>query len=212
MTRLIRTDMKLFYTPSSPYALCVRILIAELNIGEAIEWFETHPFDNQAEFVKYSPLLKVPCLVVTGDDGTDEVISDSEVICDYLDANITGGELFNSIYADWRLKSFYSICSGLMDASVARRIEMARKADDSSSAFWLERHTQAIHHGLKNIEQRLALMPEAFSILQINLLSGLAYLDFRHSDIDWRAAYPKLAEFEQQFKSRPCVSSQQLSD
>ncbi len=199
--------MELYYTKSSPYANCVRMVITEMGIETQVNMIESHPFKNEAAFLQATPLGKVPCLV----DGAESIV-DSEVICDYLDANFTGGTLFNPIYADWRLKSLYSICSGLMDSLVARRIEITRSKDGTQSIFWLDRHTEAIIRSLAYIENRQSLFPEDFSILQINLMSCLAYLDFRHQDISWRERFPQLANFECEFKTRPCVLLNQLSD
>lgn len=199
--------MQFYYTKSSPYANNVRMVIAELGIEAQINFIETHPFADHDEFINASPLGKVPCLVDAG-----EAIADSEVICDYLDANYTGGILFNPIYADWRLKSFYSICSGLIDVCVARRIELVREMEGTKSEFWRKRHNQAIQRTLNHISNRLEILPDDFTILHINLLSLLAYLDFRHPDILWRDNYPQLNLFYQDFSSRPCFTNNPLSD
>lgn len=198
--------MQLYYTKSSPYANCVRMVIAEIGIEEQIDLIETNPMDNQVEFLKASPLGKVPCLLDAG-----ESIMDSEVICDYLDANYTGGTLFNAIYADWRLKTFYSMVSGLMDTCVARRVEQLRDQEGIKSDFWWQRYNDAINRTLAEIETRLALMPEEFTILHINLLSCLAYLDFRHSDIVWRKEFSGLVDFYSAFATRPCFTNNTLS-
>jgi len=199
--------MQLFYTKSSPYANCVRMVISELGIQDAITMTISHPFDNADNFLKANPLGKVPCLI-----GDGESIVDSEVICDFLDANYTGGTLFNPVYADWRLKSLYSVCSGLIDSLVARRIEASREKDGQKSNFWWQRHSLAVTRTLAYMEEKLALMPEEFCILHINLASALAYLDFRHSDIDWRQNCPGLQQFYAEVSQRPCVLQNQLTD
>lgn len=183
------------------------MLITEIGIQDSVEMIEAHPFNNDEVFLEANPLGKVPCLVDSG-----ESIVDSEVICDYLDANTTGGELFNLIYADWRLKSLYSVCSGLMDTLVARRIEFMREKDGLKSDFWWQRFEASIARVLAYIQTKLDIIPADFSILHINLMSALAYLDFRHQDIDWRSDYPQLAEFYHSHKTRPCFSENALTD
>jgi len=183
------------------------MVISELGLVDNIELVESHPFDNNDDFLQVSPLGKVPCLEADG-----ESIQDSEVICDFLDASFTGGELFNTIYADWRLKSLFSVCSGLMDSLVARRIEIVRAGDGTQSEFWLKRHTDAILRGLAAIESKLELLPDDFSILHINLLSCLAYLDFRHQDLDWRTEPAAIKAFYDEFSARPCFADNLLSD
>ena len=191
--------MKLYYTKSSPYAACVRASIAELKAENQIEFCECHPFDDEKDFLQANPLGKVPCLI---DDG--QSILDSEVICDYLDANISGGLLFESIYADWRLKTFYSICSGLIDSSVYLRIEAMRDKEGLKSDFWWQRHLSAIKRTLIEVEKRLELLPDNFTIIHISLYCALAYLDFRHPEIDWRENRKELTAFFESVKDRDC--------
>lgn len=199
--------MQLFYTKSSPFALCVRVVVSELELAEKMELIESHPFDNHPDFLAANPMGRVPCLL-----GDGESIIDSEVICDFLDASFTGGSLFNAIYADWRLKSLYSMCSELMNVSVSRRIEFIRDQDGIKSDFWWQRQTQAIERTLTYIANKLTLFPEDFSILHVNLMSGLAYLDFRHQDIDWRTLEPALSNFYDLWKERQCFKDNSLSD
>jgi len=177
--------MQLYYTQSSPYANCVCMLITELAIQNQIDMIISHPFDNQESFLQASPLGKVPCLI-----NGQETVGDSQVICDYLDANYNNGDLFNPIYADWRLKTFYSICYGAIDLSVARRIESLREKEENHSIFWQQRQNQGIQGGL----------------------SLLGYLNFRHTDIEWDKQYPSLSQFYEQFKARASIAQNLFSD
>ena len=198
--------MKLYYTKMSPYAHRVRMVISEIGVEQQIELIDAHPFNNTQSVLEANPLGKIPCLL--SDDGA---ILDSEVICDYLDATTTGGQLFNAVYADWRLKTLYSICSGLMDAIVARRMEFMREEEGSKSEFWWQRFNDAITRTLTEIESKLPIFPEDYCILHINLLSSLAYLNFRHQDIDWRKNHPALAEFFDQHSQRESFINNPLS-
>ncbi|MBV1908938.1 MAG: glutathione S-transferase N-terminal domain-containing protein [Kangiellaceae bacterium] len=197
--------MKLFYTKSSPYAACVLATIAELKAEHLIELVESAPFENAPEFILSNPLGKVPCLI---DEGMP--ILDSEVICDYIDANISGGLLFEDIYANWHLKTFYSICSGLIDASVNLRIETLRDQEGIKSEFWWQRHSEAIERTLLEIETRLSTLPEKFSIIHIAIFCALGYLDFRHPHIKWRENRLGLVEFYDSIQSRECFSNLKL--
>ena len=199
--------MHLFYTKSSPYANSVRMVITALGVGSEIEMIEAHPFQDHPQLLQANPLGKVPCLVDNG-----ETILDSEVICDYLDANISGGQLFNPVYADWRLKTFYSVCSGLIDASVARRIEFLRDKEGLKSAFWWQRQSDAIGRTLDYLAARLSLLPEAMCVLPIQLMAALGYLDFRHSDINWREQSPALAAFFEANKTQGWYLDNPFSD
>lgn len=183
------------------------MLITELAIQNQIDMIISHPFDNQESFLQASPLGKVPCLI-----NGQETVGDSQVICDYLDANYNNGDLFNPIYADWRLKTFYSICYGAIDLSVARRIESLREKEENHSIFWQQRQNQGIQGGLNFIQSQLSLLPQDFSILHIALMSLLGYLNFRHTDIEWDKQYPSLSQFYEQFKARASIAQNLFSD
>ncbi len=191
--------MKLYYTKSSPYAACVRAIISELKISNQIDLIESLPFDNNDELLKINPLGKIPCLV-----DNDLVVLDSEVICDYLDANFNSGKLFEPIYADWRLKTYYSISSGLIDASVNLRIETMRDKEGVKSDFWWKRFISAIERTLTEIENRLDILPDSITAIHINIYCVLAYIDFRHPDLNWRMKNPQLADFFETMQNRPC--------
>lgn len=191
--------MIIYYTKSSPYAACVRSTCVALNIAANIDWRESQPFDNQEALLESNPLGKVPCLVVDG-----EAIYDSEVICDYLDATTCGGLLFEKIYGDWRLKTFYSLCNGLIDISVNRRIEVLRDQEKIKSDFWWERYNNALERSLAEANKKLTLLPDDLSIIHITLFNALAYLDFRHPDVKWREAHENLKIFHEQLKTQDC--------
>ena len=199
--------MKLYYTKSSPFSACVRAVISEHNAENSVQLVDSHPFDNNEDFLALNPLGKVPCLV----DYDLGAIFDSEVICDFLDATISGGILFENIYADWRLKTLYSLCSGLMDASLNLQVESLREIDGLKSDFWFNRHHDAINRSLIEIENRLPLLPENFTIIHLTIVCALQYLDFRHPSIKWRMERQSLVSFYKSFENRECFEFSKLS-
>ena len=199
--------MKLYYTKSSPFAACVRAVISEHSAESMVQLVDSHPFDNNEDFLALNPLGKVPCLI----DYDLGAVFDSEVICDYLDATISGGILFENIYADWRLKTFYSLCSGLMDASFNLQAESLREKDGLKSDFWYERHQAAINRSLIEIENRLPLLPENFTIIHLTIVCALQYLDFRHPSIKWQTERKALLSFYNHIKDRECFKFSKLA-
>ena len=195
--------MKLFLTNSSPFAACVRATISELKADHLFEFCESLPFDNDVELLKANPLGKIPCLI--DDEGV--YISDSEVICDYIDANISGGLLFEDIYANWHLKTFYSICCGLMDTSVNLRIESVRDEQGIKSDFWWQRYNHAIERTLDDINNRLSSLPEKFTIIHIAIFCAIGYLEFRHPDIKWQKGRDNLVDFYNRLTKRPSLKN-----
>jgi glutathione S-transferase len=77
---------KLISFPLCPYVQRAAIALAEKGVP-----FERVDIDlaNKPDwFLKLSPLGKVPVLVVTLDDGSEEVLFESQVIAEYLDETI----------------------------------------------------------------------------------------------------------------------------
>ena len=194
--------MELFYTKASPYANCVRILCSELGKEKDFRWIQTHPFENNPEFIAASPLGKVPCLVVDG-----ESIFDSEVICDYIDQRFADGQMHAEIKENWALGTSFSLIAGLMDIAVARRLEALRMEEGKGSTFWWERQTSALERGLLSLQDKLELFPLDFSQLHINLACMLGYLDFRHPQLDWRSDAPELSNYFDELQQRPSIKA-----
>ncbi|AOS95721.1 putative GST-like protein YibF [Microbulbifer aggregans] len=200
--------MKLFLTHSSPYARSARIILRESNLLEQVQETESHPFSNDPDFLTANPLGKVPCLVT--DDGHG--IMDSEVICAYLDRELGDGRLGKALEKDWQLRTYYSVCSGLIDTLVLLRIEKGREHDGLRSEFWWQRYQDAIRRTLDYLEQQAALLPGELSLAHINLAATLGYLDFRHAEIDWRNNHKRLAEITASLEQRQAFRDTTLRD
>lgn len=200
--------MKLYFTPASPYARSARIVLREHRLEDRLREELSHPFDNAGDFVKANPLGKVPCLAL--DSG--ESIVDSEVICAYLDRELGDGRLSRALDGDWELKTFYSVCSGLTDTLVLLRQEKAREQEGLRSDFWWRRYQDAIARTLDYLEERADQLPEPLNLAHINLACALAYLDFRHGDIDWRGGHPQLAALVERLESRDSFAATALHE
>ena len=85
------SNMKLFFSPTSPYVKKVLISAFELNLADQIELLpaKTSPVLRDQSVVAKNPLGKIPTLIVA--DG--RALFDSRVICEYLN-DIANGHLF----------------------------------------------------------------------------------------------------------------------
>lgn len=198
--------MKLFYSTASPYARTAQILLREVKLDPTEIEIQTHPFDNNAEFLKANPLGKVPCLITDNDEG----IFDSEIICQYLDAEFNQGNLWQPVQSSWSLRTTYSLISGLLDLAVARRQEIMRNSDGLKSEFWWQRFNDGLRRGFEELENRIVLMPDGFNLLDINLACLIDYMAFRHSDLDCIGSHT-MSRF-QLFQNRPSIKQTQPSD
>jgi len=72
--------MRLFYTPTSPYAKIVRVVILELGLSDRIQLEIVSLRDRHSELLKYNPIGKVPTL----ETNDQFILVETELICRYL--------------------------------------------------------------------------------------------------------------------------------
>jgi glutathione S-transferase len=180
--------MKLHHSPASPYVRKVMACAIARGLDGRIETVATNPHVSPADLLADNPLSKVPALVA--DDGT--AIYDSPVICEYLDTLGDAAPLFPAIGTADRLHAqvMHATADGILDAAVARRLNMPHPQDDGRRAFDA-RQKAAVDRALDVLE---AAPPEGLDdIGAIAVGCALGYLDFRFAAEPWREAHPKLA-------------------
>ena len=195
--------MKLHHSPASPYVRKVMACAIARGLDGRIEKVATNPHVSPADLLADNPLSKVPALVA--DDGT--AIYDSPVICEYLDPLGDAPALFPPTGAPARLMAqvMHATADGILDAAVARRLQMAHPQDDGRKAFDA-RQKAAVERALDVLEKN---PPKALSdIGEIAVACALGYLDFRFGNEPWRATHPRLAAwFEQVSKLAPIAQT-----
>ncbi|MEW5249804.1 glutathione S-transferase [Microbulbifer discodermiae] len=200
--------MKLFYTNASPYARSVRIVLREYGLEERVGETISHPFDDAPEFLASNPLGKVPCLTL--DDG--QAIVDSEVICAYLDRVMGSGRLGGILESDWALRTYYGVCSGLIDTLVLLRQEKVREQQELRSDFWWQRYQNAISRTLDYLNRHSQRLGDTLSLAHINLACALDYLNFRHPEINWRNAHGALVRLADDLEQRTSFQATRLQE
>ncbi len=195
--------MKLLYSDASPYARMARVVVHFLALGDKIELQIVNPFENTPELITSNPLGKIPCLVFN--DGCS--IYDSEVIMRYLDKKFGRDQLFPKV-VDWQFSADFSLLKGLVDSTVGLRQEQMREDEDTNvrSPFWTARFRTAINQTLSCIEVQKNYLFESLNInaCTVALVCALDYIDFRHSEIKWKAENPNLAKWHSEAKQLEC--------
>jgi glutathione S-transferase len=180
--------MKLHHSPASPYVRKVMACAIARGLDGRIEKVSTNPHVSPADLLADNPLSKVPALVA--DDGT--AIFDSPVICEYLDTLGDAPALFPPTGSAARLRAqiLHATADGILDAAVARRLNMPHPQDEGRRAFDA-RQKAAVDRALAVLE---ADPPQGLSdIGAIAVGCALGYLDFRFAAEPWRDAHPRLA-------------------
>lgn len=186
--------MKLFFNIASPYARRVIVTAHEKGLIGRIEMREIDPWSDPAELHAATPVGKVPALVT--DAGA--LITESALICEYLDGEGDGPSLLGSNGMMPRMRA--ALAQGLIDAAFAIVIE-GRRPVDRQWPVWVDRQRRAIDR----ILPRAAVQADRFDLGDIALASGLAYLDFRLPDIGWRGAHPHLGDWLDGVNRRPSM-------
>ncbi|MBT5432318.1 MAG: glutathione S-transferase N-terminal domain-containing protein [Alphaproteobacteria bacterium] len=192
--------MKLYQSPSSPFARKVLVAAHERGIADQIEFALMAGIRN-GELAADNPLAKVPSLVL--DDGT--AIYDSLVIVSYFDGLGAGPALIPSDpAARTTVLVRHALANGMMDAAVASVMETRRPDDKIWPDFIQDQHGK-VTRGLDTLEGDVAAMGDDVDISTLSVACALGYIDFRLGDMGWRNGRPALAAWYEGFAKRPSM-------
>lgn len=193
--------MKLFYSPTSPYARKCRVIAIEKGVAARVEIVAASPMTDPPALHAANPLGKVPALVLP--DG--RCIVDGRVICDYLD---TLGDTPRLIPADVAARidcrTREALADGISDAAFSRTMERLRPEAQRSpewNARWTNAILRTIAHFNANIPNR-----QQPDLGDIALACALDYVDFRHADLGWDAKAPALRAWLTGMLARPSLA------
>ena len=192
--------MRLHSTITSPYARKVWVVVQEKGLADRIERVPTNPHVD--EYLRQdNPLCRVPTLL--RDDGS--ALFDSPVICEYLDQLGGAPFLFPASGEErWTALRLQAVGDGLLDANLARRMEVIRPQSEQSPA-WIARQLKGIEAACAWLEKRLADFGEALTIGHVAVGCALGYFGVRFPDDGWRDRFPDLASWHAGFDARPSM-------
>lgn len=193
--------MKLWMSPTSPYARKVRIVLREKNIACA----EAAPADEAVDIGSKNPLAKIPTLEL--DDGT--LLFDSVVIVEYLDALsssnrlIPGGALDRAIVRRWE-----ALADGIADAVVLGMLEN-RRSPERRDPGTIQRQHRKVRAALAAVEEQLerhgSLAGGTFSLADAAVIAAVGYTDLRAPDL-LAPPHPALQAYLARHAERPSVA------
>lgn len=198
--------MKLYFAPLSPFVRKVRVAALELGIADRIELVtvSSTPVAMNADLAKVNPLGKLPALVA--DDG--DLLFDSAVIVEYLDALAGGGKLIPaSGQARWAVKRLEALADGLADAAILMRYEQALRPADKQWPEWIAGQKQKVIQSLDALEGQSWLFDDTFDAGKIAVACALAYIDLRFGDLGWRTGRETLARWYEKATARPSMAA-----
>lgn len=204
--------MQLRYLKTSPYVRKVMVCAYELGLDDRIETINTRPQEDEESLCEHNPLSKVPALIT--DDG--DLLYDSPVVCEYLDA-LGGNRLFPPPGpARWTALRRHALADGILDAAVARRYE-SQRPEEIQHEPWVARQKRKIERALDQFEgeaqaDTLAHGNSSVTIGEVAIGCALGYLDLRFEADDWRRNRPALASWYEDFAGRPSMRKTAPSD
>ena len=193
--------MKLYWSTRSPFVRKVMVCAHELGIADRIERIPALVSLTQtnAEVLKVNPIGRIPALVL--DDGN--VLYDSHVICEYLDAEYGNSRLFPRVNAKrWDALRRLALADGMLETSILWRAESTRPPAQRSPEM-LEAFDRKIATALAAVEQDAAsLHQDEVDIGDLAIGCALGYLDFRFPALNWRAHHQRAAVWFETFNRR----------
>jgi len=195
--------MKLYGSETSPFVRKVRVLLHELGSWDQVEMVEAtgSPTAPGTLPLAHNPLGKIPAL--ERPDGP--TLYDSRVICRYLD-DLADGGLYPPAPRLWDSLVLEATADGILEAAVLMVYEGRLRPESMRSEPWIAAQWTKIARSLDAVEGRwMAHLAGRLDIGQIALGCALGYLDFRHSDRDWRAGRPALAAWGARFAERSAM-------
>lgn len=197
--------MKLYSSPTSPYARKVRISAHELGLSQKIELISIalSPINPHDALRSSNPLGKLPALIT--DEG--EALYDSPVICEYLDSLAGGNRIFPPLGpARWTALRRQALADGILDAAVLTRYEETLRPKELRWQQWVDGQWLKMRTGLDALE-RETLDEVALDIGTISIACALGYLDFRFASEGWRTSRPRLAAWAAAIARRPSLAT-----
>jgi glutathione S-transferase len=138
-----------------------------------------------------------------------EAMFDSRVITEYLDTMSPVGKLIPASGRERaEVKTWEALADGLLDASIAARLEATwtGRTDAQRCSAWIDRQMDKIHASLAAMERGLGDKPFCsgvhLSLSDVAVGCALGYLDFRFPSLDWRSAHPQLARLYEKLAQR----------
>lgn len=190
--------MKLYITHPSPFARKCRIAAREKGLIDRIEEIAVDPYASPPELLTVNPIAQVPALVT--DDG--EAVTDSPVICEWLDRQGSGPELLpREGPARWRVKRIETLAGAALEMGVKLVLEK-RRPEGERSPSWMARWVENMGRTLDALETA-ELRPDPFDIGVISTGCAVTWIGFRHPEFDWQTGRPNLVRLRDALERRP---------
>ena len=202
--------LKIYGALLSPFVRKVRCVLTEKNVP--YELVATNPFDKSADFVRRSPLGRIPAL----EDEQGRALADSTVIAEYLEERFPTPPLFpRDPYERARVRWFDEYADGGMAASLTAKVFFQRVisaklikggCDEAVVASGLKELPTFLGYLERELAGHQYLVAESFTLADISVACQLVNLHHAGVEVD-AAKFPAVAAWFERVVGRPSLKA-----
>ena len=197
-------QMKLYVTPTSPYARMARIVVLEKGLTDSVEIIAAQTRQVDSPYYDINPSGRVPYLVLSNGVG----LEDSALICSYLDhLDSTPVITRPAMYENWDLARLEMLTRSMLDGLSVRGRELTRPTSEQSPTILQHEAARAERMAdFWNVEIDDPLMREPFNMAQLTLIVTLTLAE-SSGNLLWREGRENLAAWVDQLATRPFIAA-----
>ncbi len=189
--------MKLYISPTSPYARLVRVALVEKELTERVEYVFVDPWASPAELLAVNPACRVPTLVTDG----GEALTEAGVIVLYLERRYPEPRLMardNVERVHAQLGSALSCLNSGVGAFLQRRFGEPGSMLETRWAASLQRGAEGL---VAAVDTSRMGDPDLGNLA---IAVALDWLDYRFpEEVNWRAGAADVAAWADRLLARP---------
>ena len=199
-------SLTLYGSLTSPFVRAVRIAAQELDLPVTFEDTVVKPTQvNRAYGDAVNPLRRVPALRTE----TGEVIVDSRVILEYLNAKAGGALIPADPAARVARLNLHAVVAGATEALVLAMYESVLRPEERRWPEWIDDQINKAETTFDWVEARVDDYAAAFDVAGIGLVCLVGYADLRFPDRNWLADRPRLTAYMDSVADRSSVADTQ---
>ena len=197
--------MKLYHSPTSPYARKIMVLLHETGQLDdvALEPAQTSPTNPTPGLASKNPLMKIPALERA--DGA--TLFDSRVICAFFDDRAEAG-FYGQGARRWEVLTLEATADGILDAALALTYENRLRPEGKRWDDWSDAQWSKIASACSALNSRwMSHLNGPLDMGQIAVACALGYVDFRHDARNWRQGCDALSDWFAAFSERESMQN-----
>lgn len=194
--------MKLYMSINSPYARLARVLLRETGNDSDVDEQEIDPRDSSSGYWSLNPVARIPALQL--DDAT--VLTESLLICRYLDARLADGRFFRPLDQDPIRLAILGQAYGALDRGVAARTYQLRPEASQHSDF-IDSQYAGISRSADALNECLHVPEAEPDIADLAVACLVEWVEFRHPRVEILSGRAKLAAWASEIGNRSSMTS-----